>query len=194
MPHAPHRASYPPACPQVKASHPRTPLTLYANGSGGLLERMAGTGADVIGLDWTVDMADARRRLGPNQAVQVSAAGGRQGRLRAAMPAGSMPLPCWPCWPSTALQCQHAIPSPPSLTPHHPQGNVDPVVMFGGEAAIEAAVRDCLTKAGPRGHVLNLGHGVLVGTPEESVAHMFNLSKSMTYASLGLEQRSPASV
>lgn len=46
------------------------------------------------------------------------------------------------------------------------QGNVDPVVLFGSEAAIEAAVRDCLTKAGERGHVLNLGHGVLVGTPE----------------------------
>lgn len=58
---------------QVKATHPNTPLTLYANGSGGLLERMAGTGVDVIGLDWTVDMADARARLGPNQAVQVGA-------------------------------------------------------------------------------------------------------------------------
>ena len=46
------------------------------------------------------------------------------------------------------------------------QGNVDPVVLFGSEAAIEAAVRDCLSKAGERGHVLNLGHGVLVGTPE----------------------------
>jgi uroporphyrinogen decarboxylase len=55
----------------VKARHPETPVTLYANGSGGLLERMGSTGADVIGLDWTVDMADARRRLGPDQAVQV---------------------------------------------------------------------------------------------------------------------------
>ena len=56
----------------VKARHPETPVTLYANGSGGLLERMGSTGADVIGLDWTVDMADARRRLGPDQAVQVT--------------------------------------------------------------------------------------------------------------------------
>jgi len=47
------------------------PITLYANGSGGLLERMGATGADVIGLDWTVDMGDARSRLGPGQAVQV---------------------------------------------------------------------------------------------------------------------------
>ncbi|KAE8683756.1 Uroporphyrinogen decarboxylase [Hibiscus syriacus] len=28
-------------------------------------------------------------------------------------------------------------------------------------------------RAGPRGHILNLGHGVLVGTPEEAVAHFF---------------------
>jgi len=54
----------------VKATHPSTPLTLYANGSGGLLERLGGTGADVVGLDWTVDMADARQRLG-SKSVQV---------------------------------------------------------------------------------------------------------------------------
>jgi uroporphyrinogen decarboxylase len=63
----------------VKARHPETPVTLYANGSGGLLERMGSTGADVIGLDWTVDMADARRRLGPTQSVQVPCL--RPGRL-----------------------------------------------------------------------------------------------------------------
>lgn len=67
---------------------------------------------------------------------------------------------------------------------------MDPVVLFGGEAAIEAAVRDCLAKAGDRGHVLNLGHGVLVGTPEDAVAHMFDLSKKLTYSSM----RSPAAV
>lgn len=55
----------------VKATHPNTPLTLYANGSGGLLERLGATGADVVGLDWTVDMADARQRLGSKQSVQV---------------------------------------------------------------------------------------------------------------------------
>jgi uroporphyrinogen decarboxylase len=48
----------------VKRTHPTTPLTLYANGSGGLLERMASTGVDCIGLDWSVDMADGRKRLG----------------------------------------------------------------------------------------------------------------------------------
>ncbi len=50
--------------------------------------------------------------------------------------------------------------------------------------AIEAAVRDTLKKAGPKRHILNLGHGVLVGTPEENVAHMFQLSKDIKYADL----------
>jgi uroporphyrinogen decarboxylase len=55
----------------VKAGHPSVPITLYANGSGGLLERLGSTGVDVVGLDWTIDMADARRRLGPDVSVQV---------------------------------------------------------------------------------------------------------------------------
>ena len=41
---------------------------------------MGATGADVIGLDWTVDMADARARLGPNQSVQVSSTSATTGR------------------------------------------------------------------------------------------------------------------
>ena len=50
--------------------------------------------------------------------------------------------------------------------------------------AIEEAVRDTLKKAGPGRHILNLGHGVLVGTPEEAVGHMFDLSKQLKYADL----------
>jgi uroporphyrinogen-III decarboxylase len=34
------------------------------------MERLGATGADVVGLDWTADMADARKRLG-NKSVQV---------------------------------------------------------------------------------------------------------------------------
>ena len=113
-----------------KAEYPDVPVTLYANGSGGLLERMTTSGVDVVGLDWTVDIADARARLGPNMSVQ---------------------------------------------------GNVDPAVLFASQDAIEAAVKDCLQSAGPTGHVLNLGHGVLVGTPEENVAYMFDLAKNYKY-------------
>ncbi|OKH28577.1 uroporphyrinogen decarboxylase [Chroogloeocystis siderophila] len=54
---------------QVKQTHPDTPLILLVSGSAGLLERMAQSGADIISVDWTVDMADARTRLG-NMKVQ----------------------------------------------------------------------------------------------------------------------------
>ncbi|RWW35967.1 hypothetical protein BHE74_00059049 [Ensete ventricosum] len=54
----------------VKKECPQTPLVLYINGNGGLIEHMTGTGVDVVGLDWTVDMADGRRRLGNNVNVQ----------------------------------------------------------------------------------------------------------------------------
>ena len=57
----------------TKREHPTVPITVYANGSGGLLERLGSTGADVVGLDWTVDMADARARLGPAVSVQACA-------------------------------------------------------------------------------------------------------------------------
>ena len=55
---------------RIKNECPHVPLVLYINGNGGLLERMKDTGVDVIGLDWTVDMADGRRRLGNGIGVQ----------------------------------------------------------------------------------------------------------------------------
>lgn len=119
----------------VKKDYPSVPLTLYANGSGGMLERLATVGTDVVGVDWTTDMGDARKRIPSNVSVQ---------------------------------------------------GNVDPVILFASQAAIEEAVRDCLVKGGGGRHILNLGHGVLVGTPEEGVAHMFDLSKQIKYSDLGL--------
>ncbi|MCL6433493.1 MAG: uroporphyrinogen decarboxylase [Leptolyngbyaceae cyanobacterium HOT.MB2.61] len=55
---------------QVKATHPDTPLILYINGSAGILERMGQSGVDIVSVDWTVDMAEARRRLGATIGVQ----------------------------------------------------------------------------------------------------------------------------
>ena len=55
---------------QVKQTHPDTPLILYINGSAGILERMALAGVDIISVDWTVDMAEARARIGSNIGVQ----------------------------------------------------------------------------------------------------------------------------
>ena len=55
---------------QVKATHADTPLILYINNSAGLLEDMAQSGVDLVSVDWTVDMAVARQRLGPQLGVQ----------------------------------------------------------------------------------------------------------------------------
>ncbi|MBI4715396.1 MAG: uroporphyrinogen decarboxylase, partial [Nitrospirae bacterium] len=46
------------------------PVILYINGGGTLLELMADSGADVIGLDWRIDIADARKRIGDRVALQ----------------------------------------------------------------------------------------------------------------------------
>jgi uroporphyrinogen decarboxylase len=55
---------------QVKQTHPDTPLILLVSGSAGVLERMAASGADIVTVDWAVDMADARARLGQSMKVQ----------------------------------------------------------------------------------------------------------------------------
>ncbi|XP_068659777.1 uroporphyrinogen decarboxylase 1, chloroplastic [Aristolochia californica] len=114
----------------VKKECPDTPLVLYINGNGGLLERMKGIGVDVIGLDWTVDMADGKRRLGDGVSVQ---------------------------------------------------GNVDPAYLFGPLPALTDEIHRVVRCAGRRGHILNLGHGVLVGTPEEAVKHFFDVVRGLKY-------------
>ncbi len=113
---------------QVKETHPNTPLILYISGSAGVLERMGQSGVDIVSVDWTVDMADARRRLGPDMGVQ---------------------------------------------------GNVDPGVLFGSKDFIRDRMIDTVKKAGKHKHILNLGHGILPGTPEENGQHFFEIGKSI---------------
>ncbi|HEV2063118.1 MAG TPA: uroporphyrinogen decarboxylase [Thermoanaerobaculia bacterium] len=45
------------------------PVILYVNGCGGILEEMAGSGADVLSVDWRLPIAEARRRV-PGKALQ----------------------------------------------------------------------------------------------------------------------------
>ena len=104
----------------VKERYPDVPVIYFANGGSSYLELQRDMGADMIAVDWSVDMAEARKILGPD--VPIS-------------------------------------------------GNIDPTVLFGTKEQIEQAVRDCIDKAGGPGnrHLLNLGHGVMQGTPEEAV-------------------------
>ena len=48
----------------------RVPVTLFTKGGGQWLEEMAATGCDALGLDWTTEIADARRRVGDKVALQ----------------------------------------------------------------------------------------------------------------------------
>jgi uroporphyrinogen decarboxylase len=50
------------------------------------------------------------------------------------------------------------------------QGNVDPGVLLGTPEGVREAVLTVRRAAGPGGHVVNLGHGILPSTPSENVA------------------------
>jgi len=50
------------------------------------------------------------------------------------------------------------------------QGNLDPTLLFAPRERLLARVDDVLRRADGRpGHVFNLGHGILPGTPVENV-------------------------
>lgn len=53
-----------------KKLHPDVPLTLYVGNSGHCLEATAESGADVLSLDWRVELNDAARRVGAKVAFQ----------------------------------------------------------------------------------------------------------------------------
>ncbi len=48
----------------------KVPVILFTKGGGPWLEDMAATGCDALGLDWTIDIGDARRRVGNKVALQ----------------------------------------------------------------------------------------------------------------------------
>lgn len=48
----------------------KVPVTLFTKGGGQWLEAMVETGCDALGLDWSTDIADARRRVGRHVALQ----------------------------------------------------------------------------------------------------------------------------
>lgn len=95
------------------------PIIYFVNDCAALLAEIKKTGADVVGVDWRVDMADAIKKLGKKVVVQ---------------------------------------------------GNLDPCALFLPQEKLEDRVKDVLWKGeSARGHIFNLGHGVLPQTPVESV-------------------------
>ncbi|HVC38262.1 MAG TPA: uroporphyrinogen decarboxylase family protein, partial [Gammaproteobacteria bacterium] len=48
----------------------RVPVILFTKGGGAWLESMTESGADALGIDWTQDLGEARRRVGNQVALQ----------------------------------------------------------------------------------------------------------------------------
>ena len=55
------------------------------------------------------------------------------------------------------------------------QGNLDPIALLVGGAALESAVADIRAALGGGPFVFNLGHGILPQTPPEHVAALARL-------------------
>ena len=59
------------------------------------------------------------------------------------------------------------------------QGNVDPGLLFGAPEVIKQRIIDTVKKAKGRRHILNLGHGILPGTPEKNAEVFFETGKNI---------------
>jgi len=114
----------------IKERYPTVPLILYISGSAGIFPKLKETGADVISVDWTMDLAEARQILGTEVAVQ---------------------------------------------------GNLDPCVLLATPEIISDRTHEIIRKAGKRGHIMNLGHGILATTPEENAIHFIETVKAYRY-------------
>ncbi len=95
------------------------PVIYFGVDTASLLSTMRETGADVIGLDWRVPLAEGWKALGEGCAVQ---------------------------------------------------GNLDPITLFASEEVLQSRIREILQQAAGRpGHIFNLGHGIVPGTPVDNV-------------------------
>ncbi len=94
------------------------PIIYFANNGATLIEHTITAGADVLGLDWRLNIKDAIVRVG-----------------------------------------DHAV-----------QGNLDPLALFLPEKALRLRIKELLEDArDAKGHIFNLGHGIVPQTPPAQV-------------------------
>ncbi len=60
------------------------------------------------------------------------------------------------------------------------QGNLDPTVLLAGRSVIEQKTRCLLEQVDRKGHIFNLGHGILPQTPVEDAVFLVDLVHSLT--------------
>ena len=94
-----------------------TPVILFSKASNHLVDSLVQTGANVLSVDWRMDLAALQRNFGHRIALQ---------------------------------------------------GNIDPCVLLSSREAIVNSVQQALRHTNGRGHILNLGHGILPETPVQN--------------------------
>ena len=68
------------------------------------------------------------------------------------------------------------------------QGNLDPITLFAPEDVLEARVKEILALAANRdGHIFNLGHGIVPGTPVDNVIRVVDCVKKYSTRSIAIE-------
>lgn len=98
------------------------PIIYFVNDCAGILGDIKKPSADVVGIDWRVDLRDAIKKLGKKFVVQ---------------------------------------------------GNLDPCALFLPKEKIEDRVKEIIWKGEfAKGHIFNLGHGILPETPVENAKAM----------------------
>ncbi len=106
------------------------PVIYFGVDTAALLPTMRRTGADVLGLDWRVELDRAWHGL--DYAVAV-------------------------------------------------QGNLDPIALFAPPEVLRPRVEEVLrAAAGRSGHIFNLGHGIVPGTPVEQVIDVVHWVKELS--------------
>ncbi len=106
----------------IAAFKGKVPVIYFAFNASAMLKKVKQSGADILGIDWRIDIADAVSALGNDVAVQ---------------------------------------------------GNLDPCLLFGTKDSIKDGVSRILQGAkGAKGHIFNLGHGILPETPVDNAKTM----------------------
>ena len=62
------------------------------------------------------------------------------------------------------------------------QGNLDPAILFGPAEKIRSATQELANSLGGRGHILNLGHGILQHTPVEHAQLFIETGQQIEFA------------
>jgi uroporphyrinogen decarboxylase len=102
------------------------PRILFLQNAPHLMDAYASLPAEVLGVDWRIDLPDLARRY-PQRAVQ---------------------------------------------------GNLEPAILTAGADATRTAARELLAQTPARGHIVNLGHGILPQTPLASDAALVEVVHS----------------